>query len=364
MYNVEDRVSKFINALWLQILLVRVGFCGYELLIAENRGNLSLQKLNKDLYLRSGLDMPVGVILHGMKKRILFLLPVLALLMGSCEKAVDFTPNEAAQKLVVEATIENGMPPLVILTRSLDYFSKISPAILQNSFVRNAVITVSNGTLTHRLKEYEANLGGGYKLYYYSVDTASLATAFVGAFNTKYSMTINEGGKIYTANTTIPPLNKGIDSAWWRPAPSNPDTTRTIIMVKVTDPPGYGNYVRVYNKRNSEPFFPPDNSVFDDLFIDGTTYEIQAEKGVNRNDPDPLNEGENKNFFKRGDTVTLKMSNIDKATYDFWRTMEFNYQGIGNPFSNPTKVIGNISGGALGYFGGYASTTKTVIIPK
>jgi hypothetical protein len=44
--------------------------------------------------------------------------------------------------------------------------------------------------------------------------------------------------------------------------------------------------------------------------------------------------------------------------------MEYSYSSIGNPFSSPTKVLGNISGGALGYFGAYAADYKTITIPK
>ncbi|MGZ3958035.1 MAG: DUF4249 family protein, partial [Flavisolibacter sp.] len=106
------------------------------------------------------------------------------------------------------------------------------------------------------------------------------------------------------------------------------------------------------------PFLPPLNSTFDDLFIDGTTYELQLSPGVDRN----LSHQEGADF-NRGDTLTLKLSNIDKGTYDFWRTMEFSYNSVGNPFSTPTKVLGNISNGALGYFGGYASQYHTLIIP-
>jgi hypothetical protein len=58
------------------------------------------------------------------------------------------------------------------------------------------------------------------------------------------------------------------------------------------------------------------------------------------------------------------LSNIDKTTFDFWRTMEYSYQSVGNPFSTPTKVMGNISGNALGYFGGYATQYRTLIVPK
>ncbi len=43
--------------------------------------------------------------------------------------------------------------------------------------------------------------------------------------------------------------------------------------------------------------------------------------------------------------------------------MEYSYQSIGNPFSSPTKVRGNISNGALGYFGGYAVQYIGITIP-
>ena len=117
--------------------------------------------------------------------------------------------------------------------------------------------------------------------------------------------------------------------------------------------------VVLFTRRNSEPFYPGLNSVYDDQVIDGTHYELQVERGVNRNQDIP----EGYSFFDKGDTVTLKVSNINKATYDFWRTMEYTYLSVGNPFSSPTKVLGNISNGALGYFGGYASQYKTIIIP-
>ena len=128
-------------------------------------------------------------------------------------------------------------------------------------------------------------------------------------------------------------------------------------MARVTDPPGLGNYVRYFTKKNRGSFLPGLNSVFNDQFIDGTTYEAQADPGVDRNN---LVSYDN-NFFKKGDTITLKLSNIDKATYTFWNTWEFAQQSIGNPFSQPGKVVGNINNGALGAFCGYASWLGTLI---
>ena len=130
-------------------------------------------------------------------------------------------------------------------------------------------------------------------------------------------------------------------------------------MVKATDPPGLGNYIRYFTKKNSGSFLPGENSVFDDQVIDGTTYEVPLDPGINRN-----NRVDGDRTFRRGDTVTLKFCNIERATYQFWISMEFAYQSIGNPFVSPNKVLGNVSNGALGAFCGYAVFYKTLIIPK
>lgn len=281
--------------------------------------------------------------------------------LAGCEKKVDFTLHDQPDKLVVEGIMENGQPPLVILSKSVGYFSTISADILNQSFVHGAEVLVSNGTRTHKLKEYSRPLGNGVSLYYYSTDSSSLSTSFLGELDHQYSLKIVSEGKEYAAVTTIPGLTKKIDSVWWKkpPVTSNGDTNKVIVMVRATDPQGYGDYIRYFTKTNREPFYPPLNSAFDDYFIDGTTYELQVDKGVDRN----LNINYDEIYFKRGDTVGLKLSNIDKATYDFWRTIEFSYASVGDPFSTPTRVLSNIKGDALGYFGGYASQYRTIIIP-
>lgn len=284
----------------------------------------------------------------------------LLFLLSSCEKAISFKLDSTQPSLVVEASIENNQPPIVILSSSFDYFSTISPDILAASFVHNAVITVSNGNKTQQLKEYFYTSPANLKVYYYSVDSANPASAFTGTLNTSYQLNIQVNGKTYTASTTIPALAKKVDSLWWKKAPDNPDSAKVVLVGKATDPPGYGNYIRYFTKVNSDPFFPGLNSVFDDQVVDGTTYTVDIDRGINRNEKIDMKDY---NFFNRGDTITLKFANIDKATFDFWRTMEYSYQSIGNPFSSPTKVLGNVNG-ALGYFGGYAAQYTTIIVPK
>jgi len=292
-------------------------------------------------------------------KKYAFLIFILVSQLG-CEKDINFNLKNAPDVLVVDASIENGRPPEVMLTQSLDFFKTLTPDQLANSFVHDAVVTISNGITTHQLKEYSISLPGGYKAFSYSIDSSNLATAFLGQINTQYSLHINSNGKDYKATTIIPALAKKLDSIWWTTSPFPKEADDVTVMIQVTDPPGLGNYIRYFTKINNEPFLPGSNSVVDDQVINNTTYRVQLEPGVDRNLPIPK---ENPSF-KKGDVVTLRICNIDKDAYNFFSTWEFAFQSIGNPFSQPNKVLGNISNGALGAFYGYGATYKTLVIPK
>ncbi|MEO7960664.1 MAG: DUF4249 domain-containing protein [Ginsengibacter sp.] len=284
----------------------------------------------------------------------------LPLFFLACEKDINFTLHEAPDLVVVDASIENGQPPIVILSNSFDYYSNITPALLSGIFIHDAEINISDGTETARLKEYSVDSSGGFHIFYYSTDSTGPSANFIGKINTNYSLQVIYKGKEYSASTFIPPLAKKIDSLWWQPAPFTSDSSKVMVFVRASDPPGLGNNIRYFTKLNSGSFLPGSQSVFDDQLIDGTTYDLRLDPGIDRNDPVPFDD----NFFHHGDSVTLKLSNIDRDTYQFWLTMEFAYQSIGNPFASPNNVLGNISNGALGAFTGYSSSFKTLIIPK
>ncbi len=282
---------------------------------------------------------------------------IVVLFFISCEKNIDLDINQVEPVLVVDGKIESDQPPFIILTNSLSYFKTLGADVIGNAFVRNAEVFVSNGIQTHKLKEYSLQLIPGFTSYFYSNDPANPATAFTGRLNTSYSLTIRSAGKEYTSTTTIPGLNATLDSVWVKPAPQNPDSLNRILFLRITDPPGKGNYVRYFTKKNGGEFLPGENSVFDDQIIDGTTFDVQLAPGINRNNP-PKSDS---NFFRRGDTITLKFCDIDRNTFNFWNTWEFSYQSIGNPFAQPNVVIGNISNGALGAFSGYAPRFRTIV---
>jgi hypothetical protein len=294
----------------------------------------------------------------GKTKMIKFGMLVLAiLLLGACEKDINFELKAAEPLLVVDAKIEDGEPPYVVLSKSLSFFSSINPQILEGAYVHNADIFISNGILTHKLKEYPIPLLAGFTAYVYTIDITSPATAFNGQLNKNYSLKIVSEGKEYNAVTNIPSNAIKLDSIWVKVAPQNDDTLKRVLYFKATDPRGFGNFGRYFTKVNSELFLPGENSAFDDQIIDGTTFTSQLPKGFYRaNKPKA-----DSNYFQKGDTISVKFCNIPQAAYTFWNTWEFSFQAIGNPFAQPSKVIGNITNGALGAFSGYAVQYKTIV---
>ncbi|MEO8584514.1 MAG: DUF4249 domain-containing protein [Flavitalea sp.] len=282
---------------------------------------------------------------------------LLTVLLLSCEKTIEFKPRDQETKIVVDASIENGRCPVVYLTSSFNFFSTISVSQLQGIFIRNAVIKISNGEQTTFLKEFTQSATGG-SVYFYTCDT--LDDSFVGEQGKTYTLDINIEGNEYTSTTTIPVLTKKIDVLYFEGNVDEKDTSKVILYGIFNDPEGFGNYTRYFTQVNDKPFYPGLNSVQDDQVTDGKKYKLQIEQGVDRNTSIDFQEY---SFFHRGDKVTVKYCDIDKATFDFWRTMEYSYSSIGNPFSSPTKVQGNISNGALGYFGGYAVQYSRILIP-
>ena len=281
----------------------------------------------------------------------------------SCEKEVNIDLNSGESKLVVDGQIETGGPPIVILTKSIGYFSKIDLSILENSFVHGAIIKVSDGFDTITLKEYSLDTGFNHlnKFYLYTIDTTDLKSiSFRGKTEQQYYLSIVHEGKLYESSTKIPNV-RTVDSMWFRKPSGNPKVETAVLMfVKYSDPDSAGNFMRYFTKRNNEIFYPGINSVFDDDIINGVTIDsLNLTSGYDRaRKPDIDSFG----FFFRGDTVTLRWCSIDRGPFEFFRTFEYATGTVGNPFAAPVNVLSNIKGGALGVWVGYGSSYRTKIV--
>src|SRR6476469_2526899 len=117
----------------------------------------------------------------------------IAFLLASCEKNIDFNLKEAPEVLVVDASIENGKPPFIVLTKSFGFFSQVSAELLANAFVHDASVSITKGSEIHLLKEYSIDSTGGYKIYIYSSDTVN-QPLFTGELNTAYTLSIKIDG--------------------------------------------------------------------------------------------------------------------------------------------------------------------------
>jgi hypothetical protein len=118
------------------------------------------------------------------------------LLIGlfGCTKSIVFELPEIEQTIVVEATVESGLPPRVILTNSQGYFEAIDSTILSDIFIHDADVVLSDGVESFPLQEFNFN-----GLYIYT----SLDFGAIGQFGKTYSLSIQVNDKNVYSTTTI-----------------------------------------------------------------------------------------------------------------------------------------------------------------
>lgn len=288
----------------------------------------------------------------------LLLFYLLSAFFTSCQKdiAVNLPPLE--NKIVVDGRIEPGFPPYVILTHNMAYFGHQDQNTIQNMFIHDAVIKVSNGTKTITLTEIcskslpdslipiVSEFSGVDPVLLKSINYCIYSTfdpAIFGQVGKTYSLSIVTEGKTFTASTSIfQPVP--LDSLWWR---LDKQDTLGSIWSHFTDSPAEGNSYRWLAKRfGKDPtFMPPFGAAFDDKFINGQSFNLSY------------------GYYNKGDTVAVKFCVIDNASYQFFRSMEAVVNSQGNPFAAPASILSNIypQKEALGVWCGYGASLDTII---
>ena len=313
----------------------------------------------------------------------LFYLISLIFLGASCEQNIDVNIPDSGPEYVVEGHISNNTPPYIILTKTAPFFEGTNMEDIENSFVHDAKIIVSDGVKSVELKEYSSDSlpksviellkqqgldlpgGGSQREVSFSFYTDfSLLSPFLGEAGKSYYLDIDVEGTKLSSVTTIPQLLP-LDTIFVSPHPEEGNRDSLVILnVTYSDPVASSNYIRYFTSINSEPFYTPFfNSVADDksfLNLDGRTLTFALDRGVDPYDEDKF---KNYSYYKKGDTVTVRWSSIDEAHYNFWLTLESDRSQSGSPFGRPTVINSNIEGG-VGIWGGYGDSFYTIIIPK
>jgi hypothetical protein len=274
----------------------------------------------------------------------------------SCEKEVDIQIPSKDPSVVIEGQIENDLPPFVLITKSIGFFDKVDLSVLEENFVHDALVIISDGTITDTLREYAADTGSGAKFYFYSVDTATLGNAIIaGEFNKHYKLSVTHEGKTYEAITKIPSVPEiDVFRGDKKRVIRFPETPEEAVglYISVKDPDTSGNYFRYFTKRNAEPYYPVDVVDPQELGANGEYFDkIQIGFGYDRT----LQDSANLIYPIKGDSITLKWCAVDRQVYTFWETFSFAINVVGNPFASPTNVPSNFSNGALGVWAGYGA---------
>jgi len=309
------------------------------------------------------------------------ILALLSLFFGACTTDIELDLPDPIEKIVVEASIESGSTPLVLLNKNFAYFGTFTIDQYQENFVKGATVSVSDGEITRELEEFcwsylsdaEKTLYAGFL----GIDLDSIPNNFefcmYGFFNPLVEGIVGEDGKSYTldintaegqhlyARTTIP-FCPTVDSLHFEQH-NNPEYPEYYQMWgQFSEPDTIGNFYRYYTKTNSGALLAAPNSVFDDLIINGQNdlpiSFNKAEAGGPSEDSDFQTYG----YFMYGDTVTLKWVSIDQASYRFWQSVEYSANSAG-PFGTAVNVQSNIVGeNVLGAWIGYGIGTEETIV--
>lgn len=308
-----------------------------------------------------------------------FYITLTLLIFTSCTKEVEIDIPGYAEELVIDGVIETNTPPFVMISKTKDIYAPTDIDAFLNGFVSGATVTVSDGTNTVVLDEWcSDNLppgAGPIAAQMFGISESELANYHICAYLTldpsmsgqvgkTYLLTVDLDGNTYEASTAIVQPTY-FDSVWWKPEPSTPN--HGFSWVYLTDPPTKGDAYKWEVKRinigmDGEPidqnFKVPFSPVFNDQFFNGLAFEFAYENPFAFETETPE---EYLGLYPLGDTVVIKFSKMDAQVYEYLEKKYLQIQTAGNPFSTPTNIPNNISGGALGVWAGFSPSYDTLI---
>ena len=270
----------------------------------------------------------------------------LATMLTSCDE------NHLAvtqPQLVVEGWIEDGGYPVVIVTSSIPISEEYMPAeTLSDYIVRWATVTVYCG-------EDSAVLTGKYDKGYFPpyIYTTS---RMKGEQGKNYSLKVEYKDMVATATTTIPPRP---DVMRFRLEKCEDSDTMYQVKVVFTDNKEEKNYYQLFSKvgaENKQYLASYLGSIDDDVL--GDTTEVAVYRGH-----EVLSTMEYTPYFRPNDTISVKLSQIDEASFHFWDDYIKILSLSHNPFMAPQRSIRyNIVNGS-GYWCGMNSVKDYFVIP-
>lgn len=257
-----------------------------------------------------------------MAKHTLLIMLMISSLLISCEDIIDVNLNDTDPQLVIVGRVSSGsfeQQVTISQTVAFDVAQPFSP-------VSGADVRLVDGT--GRLFRFEERTPGVY------------VANFRGRENERYDLSVRVEGRTFTATSTMPQLVT---------ADSIGTAIRTLfgeeqkfISIRYADPAGVPNYYRYLwnvNGRGLEMLHVSQDKFNDGKYITENLADFDTE-------------------LVAGDSVTVRMQCIDKATFDFWNAIQSTNPATAAP-ANPPSAYGD---GALGYFSAHAESEMLTIV--
>ncbi len=284
------------------------------------------------------------------------------LLIAACEKDITVTIPKPTEGLVVEGYIESGKAPYVILTKNSPYFDEVDLNSLSSLLVLDAIVIVSNGSITDTL-DFLFN-PTQFPFAFYS------SNKIIGEYGKSYDLQIIHQNDTLYSTTSIPDLVP-IDSLVFEGEKEFAEDSLGYIWVYFSDPAGENNYYKIYGMVLEEDsfFLNPYSSILDDKILNGQLFQFPTYRGMTgtegaASDTVEIDYSDQSRFmYKVGQKAVIKISSLDVETYLFWKSVETQRSSGGNPFASPSSVFSNIENG-LGIWGGYAAAIDTLDIQE
>lgn len=265
----------------------------------------------------------------------------------SCNPELEKEFPYLKRQVVVDGWIEVGNYTNVLLTYNAQYFSVIDSASFKDYIALYAKVTVSDGVRSEVLTRMRTTN--------YFPPVIYRGTEIRGEIGKTYKLLVENLYDTLTAYTQI--LQPVVpDSIWFEPrfAGDTLGLIKGILSDNINEKNYYRTFTSIQNK--DKIFIPTLISCFDDKYFNGKKFTFSLRQG-----PETYLKPIKNVYFKRGDTILVKVSRIDKASYDFWMGYENEIINSGNPFAaSHTIIYSNINGG-LGVWCGYGSSYYTVV---
>jgi hypothetical protein len=259
----------------------------------------------------------------------------------SCQKVINIDLNSPSPQLVVEANISDKPGPYFVRlskTVNFDEITKIPPVL-------GATVEISD------------SLSGTRETLIELKDGVYRTGILKGIPGHTYRLTIKTDDQVYEAVSGMPfpigslklDIKREVDNPDSFGGNNGDQTFRYRVNYEINDPAEYTNYYRfvIYHKNRELR----SRRVFDDQFHNG---KVIADDFVLH---DTIN-------FDPGDTVRIELQNIDRNTFNFFRTLREGASGLSFLSASPSNPISNISVNGLGYFSAYSQNSGYLIIPQ